>query len=56
MKRSLSLSGLFLFSALMLTGCQAIADIFRAGFWVGAIIVLLVVLIVMGIVMLARKK
>ncbi len=56
MKHSLHLVGLLILSTLMLTGCQAIADIFRAGFWVGAIIVLLVVLIVMGIVMLARKK
>jgi hypothetical protein len=56
MRDSIKLVGLLLFSTLMLTGCQAIADIFRAGFWVGAIVILLVALLVMGIVMLARRK
>jgi uncharacterized membrane protein YkvI len=30
-------------ASLLVAGCEAIADIFRAGFWVGAIIVLIIV-------------
>jgi hypothetical protein len=34
---------LLLALSLSVSGCEAIAGIFRAGFWVGAIIVLLVI-------------
>jgi hypothetical protein len=42
MTRTTLLLGMSLFVA----GCEAIAGIFRAGFWVGAIIVLLIIGIV----------
>jgi hypothetical protein len=31
------------FASLFMAGCEAIASIFQAGFWVGAIIVLIVI-------------
>jgi uncharacterized membrane protein YkvI len=34
---------LLLTASLFVAGCEAIADIFRAGFWVGAIIVLVII-------------
>jgi uncharacterized membrane protein YkvI len=34
---------LLLTVSLLVAGCQAIADIFQAGFWVGVVIVLIIV-------------
>lgn len=46
---------LVVLATLTLTGCQAIADIFKAGVWVGAILVVIVVLIVAFIVYKVRS-
>jgi hypothetical protein len=37
-------------SGVMLSGCQAIADIFKAGVWVGAIAVIVVIALVIFLV------
>lgn len=37
-----------------MTGCELIADIFAAGFWVGAIVVLVIVFIVVLVVRMLR--
>lgn len=39
-------TSLLLMASLFFAGCEAIAGIFRAGFWVGAIIVILIIGIV----------
>ncbi|CAN5323535.1 hypothetical protein BH09BAC2_BH09BAC2_06960 [soil metagenome] len=49
-----------MFTALMVlmittSGCQAIADIFKAGMWVGIIIVVAVVGLILWIIGKARK-
>jgi hypothetical protein len=40
LKRSFSLFGLLLISALSLAGCEIIGDIFKAGVWVGVLLVI----------------
>ncbi len=47
----LALSGVML----SLSGCQAIADIFKAGAWVGAIAVILLIAVVGGALSLFRR-
>jgi uncharacterized membrane protein YkvI len=42
--------------SLFVAGCQAIADIFQAGFWVGAIIVLVIVGIIGWLVSRGRGR
>ena len=37
---------LLLFSVLVLPGCEAIGDVFQAGIWVGAIVIVFVIAIV----------
>jgi hypothetical protein len=39
-----------------LTGCEVIADIFRAGFWVGAIGVIIVVALIAWLVSRGRGR
>lgn len=46
---------LLLVLTLTLTGCEAIATIFEAGFWVGVIIVVLVVGLIGFLVSMARR-
>jgi hypothetical protein len=43
-------TSLILMMSLFVGGCEAIAGIFRAGFWVGAIVVVLVIGIIAWIV------
>ena len=50
MKQSWFLSVLLPFSAVALTGCELIGDIFKAGVWVGALLVLGVIAIVIWLV------
>jgi len=38
-----------------LSGCQAIADIFKAGVWVGVIIVIIILAIIFGITRMFKK-
>ena len=42
-------------STLILTGCEAIGDIFQAGFWAGAILVAVVILVIVGIVLMVKR-
>lgn len=49
MTRSATLLTLFL-AMITLTGCEAIATIFEAGFWVGIIVVVIVIAVVAGLV------
>jgi hypothetical protein len=54
--RTILLRFLFLFFAVTpLAGCEAIADIFRAGFWVGVILVGLLVVVIVVIVGMFRR-
>ena len=46
---------LLLLLAMTASGCEIIGGIFKAGIWVGAIIVVLIVVLVMWIVGKARK-
>jgi uncharacterized membrane protein YkvI len=47
---------LLLTLSIFVAGCQAIADIFQAGFWVGAIIVLVIVGIIGWLVSRGRGR
>jgi hypothetical protein len=54
--RTILLRFLLLFFAVTpLAGCEAIADIFRAGFWVGVILVGLLVVVIVVIVGMFRR-
>jgi hypothetical protein len=46
---------LLLLAVVPLAGCEAIADIFRAGFWVGVILVGLLVVVIVVIVGMFRR-
>jgi hypothetical protein len=50
MKHSWYLFVPLLFSTVTLTGCEVIGDIFKAGVWVGVVLVLLVIGIVVWLV------
>lgn len=50
MKHSYSVCALLLLSVLPLSGCQVIGDIFKAGVWVGVILVVVVIGLVVWIV------
>jgi len=43
MKRSWYRFVVLLFSTMILTGCEAIGDIFKAGVWLGVLLVVLVI-------------
>ncbi|RPI15788.1 MAG: hypothetical protein EHM58_13305 [Ignavibacteriae bacterium] len=36
-------------------GCEVIADIFKAGFWIGIIAVVIIIIIVMAIIRMLRR-
>ena len=55
MKQSWFLSVVLFFSAVALTGCELVADIFKAGVWVGVLLVLGVIGIVIWLVSNAKK-
>lgn len=50
--KNLKLTHLYIFICLMLTmtGCELIGDIFEAGFWVGVILVILVIFIIIWLI------
>jgi uncharacterized membrane protein YkvI len=50
MKHSWYLFVLLLLSFVVLTGCEVIGDIFKAGVWVGVVLVMLVIGIVVWLV------
>ena len=53
MKHSIYL--MFAFSLVTLSGCQAIADIFKAGVWVGIMIVFVVIFLVVFFIGRSKK-
>ena len=55
MKQSWFFSVVLLFSAVALTGCELVADIFKAGVWVGVLLVLGVIAIVIWLASKANK-
>ena len=56
MKRNnTSFFALLLIIAATLSSCQAIADIFKAGVWVGIIVVVLIVGIILWVIGKAKK-
>jgi hypothetical protein len=54
MKQSFFLFALLLFSTLTLTGCEVVGDIFKAGVWVGVILVVAVIAIIAWLVSKSR--
>ena len=50
MKHSWYLFVLLLFSTVALTGCEIIGDIFKAGVWVGVLLVILVIGVIVWLV------
>ncbi len=46
MRDSWSLFGLLLFSSLAFAGCEIVGDIFKAGVWVGALLVIGVIALI----------
>lgn len=56
MKNSLTLISIVLVISLFLPGCQAIADIFKAGMWSGIIIVVLIVGLILFLVGRGRRN
>jgi hypothetical protein len=54
MKHSSSVFALLLLSILSLSGCEVIGDIFKAGVWVGVILVIVVVGVIAWIVSKSR--
>ena len=55
MKQSWFSSLALLFSALALAGCELVGDIFQAGVWVGALLVIGVVAVVIWLVSKATR-
>lgn len=55
MKHSYSLCALLLFSILLLSGCEVIGAIFKAGVWVGIILVIAVVGLIAWVVSKIRS-
>lgn len=47
MRNNTILTTLFLASAFFLTSCEAIGDIFKAGMWIGVIVVVLIIALVL---------
>ncbi len=41
---------LFVLTAVMLTGCELVGDIFEAGIWAGVIIVVLVIVLIFWLI------
>jgi len=54
MIRNLTMAALF-FSLLLLSSCQAIADIFKAGVWVGVLAVVGFIALILFLVTRAKK-
>jgi len=46
---------IILISAFLMSGCQAIGDIFKAGMWVGIIVVVVIVALVLWLIGKARR-
>ena len=46
---------LFIFMSVAFTSCEAIAGIFKAGVWVGVLLIVIIVAIILWIIGKARK-
>lgn len=55
MRKSLLLSTIYAFAIMLFSSCQAIGDIFKAGMWVGVIVVVIIVALVLWLIGKARK-
>jgi hypothetical protein len=55
MKNILSVTALLVSIAVLFSSCQAIGDIFKAGMWVGVIVVVIIVALVLWLIGKARK-
>lgn len=55
MKNYIVLVMFFLAGSFVLSGCEAIGDIFAAGMWVGVIVVVLVIALVLWLIRKMRR-
>jgi uncharacterized membrane protein YkvI len=55
MKNNLLLSTIFAFAVVVFSSCSAIEGIFKAGVWVGIIVVVVIVALVLWLLGKARK-
>jgi hypothetical protein len=55
MKSNTMLSTLFLLISTLLSSCQAIGGVFKAGMWVGVIVVVLVIALVLWLIGKMRR-
>lgn len=55
MRNNLVLLMLFFAGSFLLTGCEAIGDIFKAGMWVGVIVVVLIIAVVLWLIGKMRR-
>jgi hypothetical protein len=55
MKNNLLLTSILSFCLVLLSSCEAIGSIFKAGMWVGVIVVVIIVAIVLWLIGKVRK-
>ncbi|HSU52299.1 MAG TPA: hypothetical protein VLJ41_16950 [Segetibacter sp.] len=55
MRKVIQLSSICAFTILLFSSCEAIAGIFKAGMWVGVIVVVLIVALVLWLIGKARR-
>lgn len=55
MKQNTLLTAILVSVAVLFSSCEAIGDIFKAGMWVGVIVVVLIVALVLWLIGKARK-
>jgi len=55
MRNNLTIITLFFIASFFLTSCEAIGDIFKAGMWVGVIVVVLIVALVLWLIGKMRR-
>ncbi|MCW3107158.1 MAG: hypothetical protein JWQ09_1664 [Segetibacter sp.] len=55
MRENLLLTAIFTSAVVLLSSCQVIGDIFKAGVWVGVIVVVVIIALVLWLIGKARK-
>jgi hypothetical protein len=55
MRNNVTLMMLFLAGSFLLSGCEALGDIFAAGMWVGVIVVVLIIVLVLWLIRKMRR-
>ncbi len=55
MRNNVMTAALFLAGSFLLSGCQAIGDVFKTGMWVGVIIVVLIIAVVLWLIGKIRR-